>query len=38
MSPDKSIGQASRPISTARLKGLRLLHLPPINLVVYKGS
>src|SRR2546426_10355636 len=30
--------QASRAISTARLKRLRALHLPPINLVVCQGS
>ena len=34
----EQFGQASRPISTAWLKGLHPLHLPPINLVVYEGS
>ena len=29
--------QTSRAISTARLKGLPPVHLPPINLVVFQG-
>ena len=29
--------QAERPISTGQLRTLRLLHLPPINLVVFEG-
>src|SRR5712691_1288630 len=29
--------QAARAISTARLKRLRALHLPPINVVVFHG-
>ena len=34
----KRYGQASRPISTGKLKALLLLHIGPINLVVCKGS
>ena len=34
----KHHGQASRPISTRKLRGFHLLHTGPINLVVYKGS
>ena len=34
----KHYGQASRPISTRKLRALLLLHIGPINLVVYKGS
>ncbi len=34
----KHHGQASRPISTRKLRALQLLHIGPINLVVYKGS
>ena len=34
----KRNGQASRPISTRKLKALLLLHTGPINLVVYEGS
>ena len=34
----KRNGQASRPISTRKLKAFLLLHIGPINLVVYKGS
>ena len=30
--------QASRPISTGKLKALLPLHIPPINLVVFQGS
>ena len=30
-------GQASRPISTARLNALLHLHLRPINLVIFEG-
>jgi hypothetical protein len=33
----RRIGQASRAISTARLKALLPLHLRPINVVVYHG-
>ena len=35
---NKRYGQASRPISTRKLRALLLLHIGPINLVVYKGS
>jgi hypothetical protein len=34
----KRHGQASRPISTRKLRDFHLLHTGPINLVVYKGS
>ena len=34
----KHHGQASRPISTRKLRASQLLHIGPINLVVYKGS
>ncbi len=30
--------QASRPISTGKLKLLPTLHIPPINVVVFHGS
>ena len=33
----KTNSQAERPISTGELKVLPLLHLPPINLVVFQG-
>ena len=35
---NKHHGQASRPISTRKLKALLPLHIGPINLVVYEGS
>ena len=35
---NKHHGQASRPISTRKLRALLLLHTGPINLVVCKGS
>ena len=34
----KTSDQAARPISTGRLKALRLLHVQPINPVVCRGS
>ena len=34
----KIVGQASRPISTSKLKALRLVHTWPINHVIYVGS
>ena len=33
----KFYGQASRPISTRKLRRLLVLHIGPINLVVYQG-
>ena len=35
---EKTSDQAARPISTGRLKALRLLHVQPINPVVCRGS
>src|SRR5205814_2501009 len=34
----KTSDQAARPISTGRLKALRLVHVQPINPVVFRGS
>ena len=38
MDPTKIVGQASRPISTSKLKALLPLHIWPINHVIYMGS